>query len=403
MGTNLVPFEIDVEKLVYGGDGLARRDGQVILTPYVLPGERVEVEAGEERAGLLRARLLRVVTPSLDRVAAVCPYFARCGGCHYQQAGYEQQLAAKRAILIETLARVGKITPPGEIRVVHGEPWGYRNRAQFHIDGTGIGYLEARSHKLCTINQCPIVSPRIHAALTVVRQMLHDPKWPRFAGSIELFTNETDLQLNVLETERPIARRFFDWCGEMLGGPVSGAIEYPAAGAVFRVSHNAFFQVNRFLVDQLVENALEQAEGENALDLYAGVGLFSLPLARCFAHVTAVESSSAAVRDLAHNAERAGIAVSTQQLPVDAFLRSLETTPDFVLADPPRAGLGASVVKELARLAPPRITIIACDPATLARDLAGLTAVGYKIEGIILIDLFPQTFHIETVVHLRRE
>src|SRR5579862_8860062 len=402
MGTNLVPFEIDVEKLVYGGDGLARRDGQVILTPYVLPGERVEVEAAEERAGLLRARLLRVVTPSAERIAAPCPYFARCGGCHYQQAGYEQQLAAKRSILIETLARVGKLAPPGEIRIVHGEPWGYRNRAQFHIDGTGIGYLEARSHKLCTINQCPIASPRIHAALTVVRQMLHDPKWPRFVGSIELFTNETDLQLNVLETERPVARRFFDWCGEMLGGPVSGAIEYPAAGAIYRVSHNAFFQVNRFLVDQLVENALEQAQGESALDLYAGVGLFSLPLARRFARVTAVESSSAAVRDLAHNAERAGVAVTTQQLPVDAFLRSLETPPDFVLADPPRAGLGASVVKELLRLAPARITIVACDPATLARDLAGLTAAGYEITGMTMIDLFPQTFHIETVVHLRR-
>jgi 23S rRNA (uracil1939-C5)-methyltransferase len=402
MGTNLAPFEIDVEKLVYGGDGLARRDGQVILTPYVLPGERVEVTAEEERAGLLRARLLRVVTPAAERVAAVCPYFARCGGCHYQQAGYDVQLAAKRAILIETLARVGKLAAPGEIRLVHGEPWGYRNRAQFHIDGTGIGYLEARSHKLCTINQCPIASPRIHEALTIVRQMLHDPKWPRFVGSVELFTNETDLQLNVLETERPVARRFFDWCGEMLGGPVSGAIEYPAAGALYHVSHNAFSQVNRFLVDQLVKNALEQAEGENALDLYAGVGLFSLPLARRFAQVTAVESSSAAVRDLAHNAERAGVTVSTQQMPVDAFLSSLETTPEFVLADPPRAGLGASVVKELTRLAPPRITIVACDPATLARDLAGLTAAGYQIAGMTLIDLFPQTFHIETVVHLRR-
>jgi 23S rRNA (uracil1939-C5)-methyltransferase len=240
------------------------------------------------------------VTPAAERVAAPCPYFARCGGCHYQHAPYDAQLAAKRAILIETLARVGKIAPPGEIRIVAGEPFGYRNRAQFHIEGTGIGYLEARSHKLCTINQCPIASLRIHEALTVLRQMLHDPKWPRFVGSVELFTNETDLQVNVLETERPIARRFFDWCGEMLGGPVSGAIEYPAASALYRVSRNAFFQVNRFLVDQLVDTALEQAEGDSALDLYAGVGLFSVPLARRFARVTAVESSSAAVRDLAH-------------------------------------------------------------------------------------------------------
>jgi 23S rRNA (uracil1939-C5)-methyltransferase len=232
--------------------------------------------------------------------------------------------------------------------------------------------------------------------------MLRDPRWPRFVRSLEVFTNETQLQLNVLETDRPVARRFFEWCAEKMPDLVPGPLDYQAAGSLYRVSGGSFFQVNRYLIDAMVETALENAQGESALDLYAGVGLFSLPMARRFGRVTAVESGSAALSDLRFNAERAGIAVDAHQSSVDAYLSSATASPEFVLADPPRAGLGKRAVEQLVRLSPPRLTIVACDPATLARDLAGLMSSGYRLDRLIMIDLFPQTFHIEAIAHLKR-
>jgi 23S rRNA (uracil1939-C5)-methyltransferase len=397
--TNL---EVTIEKLIYGGDGLARLDGQVALAPFVLPGERAVVEVVERKSGLLRGKLVEVREASADRVAPPCPYFTHCGGCHYQHAGYEAQLSLKRDILAETLRRVGKIEPPAEIRVVAAEPWHYRNRVQLHIRGTQIGYLEAHSNRLSPIEQCPISSPRINEAIATLREMLRDARWPRFVESMELFSDETQLQLNVLETERPVARRFFDWCAETLPGLVPGALDYRAAGEVYRVSGGSFFQVNRHLIDGMAELAIGDAQGETALDLYAGVGLFSLPLGKRFGKVTAVESGSAAIRDLQFNAERARVVLDARQSSVDAFLAGLTGVPDFVLADPPRSGLGKTVVAQLARLGPPRLTIVACDPATLARDLAGLMNAGYRIDGMTMVDLFPQTFHIEAIASFRR-
>ena len=397
--TNL---EVTIEKLIYGGDGLARLDGQVALAPFVLPGERAVVEVVERKNVLLLSRLVEVREASADRVAPPCPHFTHCGGCHYQHVGYEAQLRLKRDILAETLRRVGKIEPPTEIRVVAAEPWHYRNRVQLHIRGAQIGYLEAHSNRLSPIEQCPISSPRINEAIATLREMLRDARWPRFVESMELFSDETQLQLNVLETERPVARRFFEWCAGKLPGLVPAALDYRVAGEVYRVSSGSFFQVNRHLIDRMAELAIGDARGETALDLYAGVGLFSLSLGKRFGKVTAVESGSAAIRDLQFNAERAGVAVDSQQSSVDAFLAGLTEVPDFVLADPPRSGLGKTVVAHLARLGPPRLTIVACDPATLARDLAGLMNAGYRIDGMTMVDLFPQTFHIEAIVSLRR-
>ena len=397
--TNL---EVTIEKLIYGGDGLARLDGQVALAPFVLPGERALVEVVERKNGLLRAKLVELREASADRETPPCPYFTHCGGCHYQHAAYDAQLQLKRDILAETLRRVGKIDPPAEIRVVAAEPWHYRNRVQLHIRGAQIGYLEAHSNRLSPIEQCPISSPRINEAIATLREMLRDARWPRFVESIELFSDETQLQLNVLETERPVARRFFEWCAEKLPGLVPGALDYRATGDVYRVSGGSFFQVNRHLVDRMAELAIADAQAETALDLYAGVGLFSLPLGRRFGKVRAVESGSAAIRDLQFNAERAGVTLDARQSSVDAFLAGLTGVPDFVLADPPRSGLGKAVVAHLARLGPPRLTIVACDPATLARDLAGLVNAGYRIDGMTMVDLFPQTFHIEAIVRMAR-
>jgi 23S rRNA (uracil1939-C5)-methyltransferase len=388
-----------VEKLVYGGEGLARLNGRVVFTPFVLPGERILARARQEKPGLVRADTLEIRDAAPERVAAPCPYFGRCGGCHYQHAPYEYQLALKQRILVEELRRLGKMEPPGEIPTVAAEPWGYRNRAQLHVEDGRMGYRESRSHRLCPIDHCPISSPKLNEAIRALVLMMRDPRWPRFVRSIEVFTDEQQVQINVLDTDRPVARRFFDWCAEEIPGVVPGALDYEGR---FRVSSNSFFQINRFLADRLVETALGDATGETALDLYAGVGLFSLPLAARFRRVTAVESGGGAVRDLQFNATRAGLEnVHAEQRTAEEFLAGLNQAPDFILLDPPRAGIGKPVVERLAALRPGRLTIVACDPATLARDLAALVAHGFRLEKVTLVDLFPQTFHLETVAELR--
>jgi len=389
---------VTVEKLVYGGEGLARLDGRVVFTPFVLPGERIRAEARQEKPGLVRAQAVEVLAPAPERVAAPCPYFARCGGCHYQHAPYEYQLQVKRAILVEELRRLGKIEPPAEIDIVAAEPWGYRNRAQLHVENGRLGYREARSHRLCPVDHCPISSPALNDAIRTLVSMQRDGRWPRFVRSLEVFSDERELQLNVLETDRPVARRFFDWAAELLPGMVTGALDYEGR---FRVSSNSFFQVNRFLHDRLVAAAIEGVQGDTALDLYAGVGLFSLPLAREFRRVTAIESGGGAVRDLQFNAERAGLTnLKSEQKTAEEYLAALNKTPEFVLVDPPRSGLGKVVVERLLKLRPPRLAIVACDPSTLARDLQALVGGGYRFEKMTLVDLFPQTFHMETVVRL---
>jgi 23S rRNA (uracil1939-C5)-methyltransferase len=391
------------EKLVYGGDALGRMDGQVLLAPYGLAGETAQVEITSRGRGLLRGRILEVVSPSPERVTPGCPYFARCGGCHYQQAGYEYQILQKREILRETIRRTAKIDPPDEIRTVSGPPWEYRNRVQLHFAGRSLGYYEAGTHRVCDVERCPIASPRINAAIASLRQMMRHPRWPRFVRSLELFTNERDVQVNVLDSgERRLQRAFFEWCGETMPGATDPALEYEAAATRFRVSHKSFFQVNRFLVDALVNEAIGDAAGDRAIELYAGVGLFSLELAKRFSHVTAVEWGASASADLEFNTRRAGVPLTVIRQTAEEFLESAGPGPDFLLVDPPRSGLGPGVVKQLARLKPSEIAIISCDPSTLARDLAGLFAADYRIEVMTLVDLFPQTCHIESVTHLRR-
>ncbi|MCC6366686.1 MAG: class I SAM-dependent RNA methyltransferase [Bryobacterales bacterium] len=389
-----------MEKLVYGGDALARDNGQVILTPFLLPGESARVRVVEQKSQLLKARVEEVLVPSAHRVTPRCPHFGPCGGCHYQHAAYEYQLEQKLAILREVFSRVGKMEAPGEIEVLSGPPFGYRNRAQFHFDGRNIGYHEAGSRNVLAVEDCPISSPKLLQAFAAIRRMSADTRFPRFLRTLELFTNETDVQLNVLSSAQPVAKRFFEWSAREIPGLLSGAITYAAAGFEFRVSHDAFFQVNRFLIDTLVEAALRDAEGESALDLYSGVGLFSLPLAKRFQKVTAVESGAAAWRDLKFNAERAGVALDAQQASAEHFLAANQASIDFVLADPPRAGLGKHAVQRLLEAKPRRLTIVSCDPATLARDLAALCGA-YSLDSLTMIDLFPQTFHLETVARLR--
>jgi 23S rRNA (uracil1939-C5)-methyltransferase len=387
VGESSIVNEVRIEKWVYGGDSLARIDGRVVLIPFTVPGELARVEVGDD----IHASLVDVIEPAPERVAPPCPIFSKCGGCHYQHAPYDFQLARKVEILREQLKRVGKIDYQGEIETISGPPLGYRNRSQFHIADGRIGYLAWRSHDLVEIpGNCPISSPRLNQTLAQIQARMREPKFPKFIREVEIFTNESEVQVNVIETERPVARWFYDSLESVV------ALEYPTAHGTFRVSPHTFFQVNRFLIDQMIDRAVSFAEGSTALDLYSGVGLFALPLSKKFTSVTAVESGSTAARDLQANAPGVGVV----QIRAEEYLARLDQTPDFVLADPPRAGLGKTVVQHLKRLAPPKMTIVSCDPATLARDLA---ALDYKIERLTLIDLFPQTYHVETIVDLRRK
>jgi 23S rRNA (uracil1939-C5)-methyltransferase len=363
----------------------------VVLVPFVLPGESARVEPSTPP----HAKLVEIVERAPERASPPCPIFGACGGCHYQHAPYQFQLTQKVQILREQLRRVGKIPFDGEIATVSGPPLEYRNRAQFHLSGGRIGYLAAGSHDLVPVEgECPISSPRVNQALEILRRRLPDPRFPRFVRALEVFTNESEIQLNVLESAQPVARRFYEWCESV------ATIEYPTAFGLFRVSPRSFFQVNRFLVEKLAEAAMPKDGGESALDLYAGVGLFTVPLTARFAKVTAVEGDRSAARDLEFNAARAGISISAVNARVEDYLAKLDSPPEFVLADPPRAGLGKTVAGNLERLAPQRITLVSCDPATLARDIAVLKS--YTIESLLLVDLFPQTYHMEAVAHLKR-
>ena len=389
--------------MVYGGEGLSRAEGEVILTPFVLPGETIDAELLPSRQSVRRARLADIAVPSVERTTPPCPAFGRCGGCHYQHANYTAQLRFKREILVETLRRIGKIEiDPATIEIVSGPPYGYRNRAQFHFENGRVGFREMNSHKLVPIGECAVTAPTISGIAARLGRLAADRRWPRFVSALEVFTDDVQIQWNVRETTQPVAKHFFEWMAAEFPGTVPGALDYAAGDDSFRVSGDSFFQVNRFLLRELTETAIGELRGDSAWDLYAGVGLFSLPLARRFGHVTAVESGRSAASDLAFNAERAELRnIEVSPLTAEEWLATAERSPDVVLADPPRSGLGKTAVRRLLELRPATIVLIACDPTTLARDLAALGA-GYAIDRVTMVDLFPQTFHIESIVTLSR-
>jgi len=420
-------MELTIEKLVYGGDGLAHHDGSTVFVPFVIPAERVSAAPIEQKKKFVRARVERVLEPSAERVPARCAHYGVCGGCHYQHIPYEAQLKYKTEILRETLRRLGRIDWPGEITIHASPPWGYRNRAQWKIrelgeasgSGLGIGYFRANSTAVCPVEDCAILSPLLLKTLLALRAALAEKALPAELREIEAFAGANDTKLLVTSTfagfpsRRPqLAETFRRALPEIesllfhdpssarmeLDGP--GFVECEAGGAKYRVGHLSFFQVNRFLVDELAREVVGNGtSGQLALDLFAGVGLFSVPLAQLFRRVVAVESNPAAVRDLESNVSGIG-SVEVRTADVEQFLDKFKDKPDFVLLDPPRAGLEPGAIRALARLAPERITYVSCEPPTLARDLAALCTAGYDISEVHLFDLFPQTFHIETVVRL---
>jgi 23S rRNA (uracil1939-C5)-methyltransferase len=440
-------MDITIEKLIYGGDGLAHHEGSTVFVPFVLPAERVSAAPVERKKKFIRARVDKLIEPSAGRAVPPCPHFGTCGGCNYQHIAYEAQLQYKTEILRETLRRLGHIEWPGEIAAHASPPWGYRNRAQWKVraleqpgpdpiaasassepqaTSLRIGYFGANSTTLRPVDQCGILSPLLLKTFLAFRQALAAAQFPRNLREIEAFAGADDSKLLITLTfaggfppAKEIAEKVRGIAPELeslllhdptrermdLAGP--GFIEYRAGGWSYRVGHLSFFQVNRFLVDEMVsEIAGNEEAGRLALDLFAGVGLFSVPLAKRFDRIVAVESNPAAARDLEFNissrAEPNRGAIEVRAMDVEHFLERFKEKADLIVTDPPRAGLAPEVVKQLARIKPARITYISCEPPTLARDLAELLKAGYEISAIRLFDLFPQTFHMEAVVLLRR-
>ncbi len=403
----LVRATVRIEKLVYGGTGLARHEGQTVFVPFVLPDEQVEVDVSAGKVVSVGAPV-GWVERSPGRAEPPCAVFERCGGCHYQHIPYERQCEFKQEILRETLRRIGGLQWDGDIPVVSAEPWGYRNRSQFRLawsDGVPqVGFFATGSHRLIAADECAVNSPALNRAHGAVTEMAAQRSFPRTLRQLEVVTNETQFQINLPRRPGPVPRRFWQWCFERLGVDHPGApITFESDGDSFRVSGRSFFQVNRHLAGSLAGHAIGQAEGALALDLYCGVGLLTLPLARRFRKVVGVDSGASATRDLQANGEQAGVRVRAVQMDVLEFLRGFNGAPDLIVADPPRAGLGDGVVEQLRRIGAPRLRLVSCDPATLARDLKGLVACGYVVESLALIDLFPQTYHVETVAALRRQ
>jgi 23S rRNA (uracil1939-C5)-methyltransferase len=423
---------VRIEKLVYGGEGLAHHEGHTVFAPFVLPDENVSIEPVETRKKFIRGRVAQIKTPSIDRAVPACPYFGVCGGCDYQHIPYELQLRYKSEILRETLSRLGRVQWEGPIVPHASPPFGYRNRVQWKIaraesGSLEIGYFQAGSQKLCAIRQCPIASPGLNVALGAIVNLLQSGKLPAELREIEAFVDQDDNQLllnlaldtadgavgaitELLRSALPAASTLLihDRRSDRfeLSGP--GHISYRVGNHNYRIGHLSFFQVNRFLLDELVRAVVAETRGRLALDLFAGVGLFSVPLANRFERLIAVESNVAAVRDLEANLQASGAASpNLRHTTVEAFLEHWHDRPDLVVLDPPRTGVAARALSRLIKIAPQEIVYLSCDPATLARDLAILAGDtqnpgAYRISEVHLVDIFPQTYHIEALVRLSR-
>jgi 23S rRNA (uracil1939-C5)-methyltransferase len=427
-------MEVRIEKLVYGGDGLAHHDGHTVFVPLVLPGELVQIESAARKKKFIRGRLGRVVEPSAERIPAPCPHFGRCGGCQYQHMPYEAQLRYKEEILRETLGRIGRVHWEGAIETKASPAFGYRNRAQWKLrvhpgdaaGGAAIGYFEMGSTTLCPVTECPILSPRLAEVFSRLRDLALEGKCLSAIDEIEAFTDARDEKVLLnLSAERlgdspeSIAASLRQSIPNLesiliqdrradkfhLSGP--GFLAYSVGGNSYRVGHLSFFQINRFLIEALVEAVTGTERGKLALDLYAGVGLFSVALTKQFDRVIGVESNPAAAKDLEKNLkESGGASPSARHVTSEAFLSRWRETPDLVVVDPPRAGLETEALGRLKKLNPVRIHYVSCDPATLGRDLAQLIGTNddgpFEIDGMKLFDIFPQTYHMEVLVRLRQ-
>lgn len=369
---------------------MAFAENLTVFVALAAQGDELHVKINQIKGKTAFAEIVEILKPSPARVAPRCPYFGRCGGCDFQQLEYQAQLAAKIGIVRDCLARLGKINYEPEIPIIASpQPYQYRSRAQWHVDTRKrkIGYFQRKTHDIIDVETCPILVSELNEILTELRETI---EWESFwSGMVEIETAAAGGEVSIYSTE--------------IMEPTE-EISFTAHGEKYLHDATSFFQGNPFLIEQLIEAAVAGAGGDFALDLYCGVGLFTLPLARKFRRVTGVEGYDKAVDFAEKNVEQARLAnVEFHRENVGEWLRENAEklkNLDFVLLDPPRAGTEKETIANLLKIRPRQISYISCEPSTLARDLKMLTENGYAIESITAFDLFPQTHHVETVVRL---
>ncbi len=383
--------ELKIERIVPQGLGLGFAEKLTFFVPLAAQGDVVKVKINQTKGKIAFADIVEIVEPSKDRTAPECQYFGRCGGCDFQHLRYSAQLDAKIAMLKDCLSRLGKIKYENEIEIIPSpQPYAYRARAAWHLDTKRrkFGYYRRHSHDIIDVETCPILTGELQNILTELRGEI---QWTDFYGKqVEIEAANAGAEVSIYSDEiiEPTDEIWFD-----------------AAGEKYLYSAHCFFQGNSSLIEKLIETAVGDAQGEYALDLYCGVGLFTLPLARKFAKVSGVEGGEKAVEFAERNLENARLAnVEIHQQGVGEWLTENVSdlkNADFVLLDPPRTGAERETIESLLAVKPQNIVYVSCEPSVLARDLRMLIDGGYRIEKMTAIDLFPQTHHVETVVKLK--
>ena len=383
-------IDVEIKKIVPRGLGLAFAKDLTVFVPLAAAGDKLRVRLTQLKGGTAFAEIVEISEPSPARTDPPCRYFGTCGGCDFQHLKYSEQLSAKVAMLEDSLKRIGKIDLQQEIEIFPSpEQFEYRSRAVWHLDPREktLGYFKRGSHDVVDIESCPIITPELNKVLHDLRQNID---WASFSGSrvaIEAASAGGEISIYSNELIEP-----------------TNAIEFASGGEKYKYNARSFFQANQYLIGELVAAVIGGLEGRCAFDLYCGVGLFTIPLARKFERVFGVEGNLDAVDFARSNAAAAGIE-NTNFIAesVDGFLNSATGDDlDLVVLDPPRSGTEKGTIDRIIDLSPVAISFVACDPSVLARDLNHLIAGGYQIDSIKSFDLFPQTHHVETVVRLSR-
>jgi len=424
-------MEITIERILPGGLGLAHAEGKTVMVALAAPGDRLRVQIDRVKGNVSFASIEEILTPSPLRVEPPCPYFGRCGGCDFQQMNYQAQLEAKVEIIKDCLRRLARIENIPDFQITAApNPWHYRSRAQWQYDAVRqkLGYFESGSRSVCDVANCAVLAPQLENTLENLRARMQEGLLPDSARDFRAVIGDEGVSI------APPVRGSSPTPGFPVGQPGWGgavregsdlAMQTEQVRDIFRTIHGeiyhlnaeSFFQANDGLLSQLIDAAIGEASGETALELYCGVGLFTLQLARRFKHVVGVESDTAATSFARDNLARAGftnteVAIRDVGVWLDDVKRhdlsklsessatALQGQIDFVLLDPPRTGAESRVIAGVLGLRPQRISYVSCDPATLARDLKKLIAAGYNLASISAFDMFPQTHHVETVVHL---
>lgn len=391
--TDVKTLEVEIERILPGGVGLAHAEGLTLFVSLAAPGDvvRIVIERVQGKVGF--AAVVEVINPSPVRLEPPCPYFGLCGGCDFQQLTYEAQLAAKVEIIRDCLRRIARIESPLDIQM-HASPnqWQYRARAMWQFDATtkGLGYFERGSNNVCDVEYCAVLVPELQATLEQLRSQVQLETEPHLPKHIEAVAGIEGVSVAAdLSNSRAIVTRVI-------------------RNETYHFSAESFFQINHELLEPLMSEALPDttgaARGAVALDLYCGVGLFTLPLARRFERVVGIEANRRATEFARRNLKFAGLKnaeIVTSRVGdwLKEHARSFKSV-DFLLLDPPRSGAENRDIEGILALHPATISYVSCDPATLARDLKKLIAGGYSFDSVTAFDMFPQTHHVETVVRL---